>query len=38
MTDNDRPSHRQANRTTPVLLISTAFVPLLAMAGLWVLG
>jgi hypothetical protein len=35
---NDRPSHRQANRTTPVLLISTAFVPLLAMAGLWVLG
>jgi len=38
MTVNDRPSHRQANQTTPVLLISGAFVPLLAMAAVWAFG
>jgi len=38
MTDDDRPSHRQSNQTTPALLVSGAFVPLLAMAALWAFG
>jgi hypothetical protein len=38
MTDDDRPSLRRANRTTPVLLVSVAFVPLLSMAAVWVFG
>jgi nitrate reductase NapE component len=36
--DDDKPSHRQANETTPVLLVSVAFVPLLSMAAVWALG
>ena len=35
MSDDDRPSHR-SNQTTPALLFSGAFVPLLAMAALWI--
>ena len=38
MTNDDKPSHRQANQTTPVLLISVAFVPLLSMAAVWAFG
>lgn len=38
MTDDDRPSHRQANKTTPKLLVCIAFVPTLVMVGLWAFG
>jgi hypothetical protein len=36
--DDDRPYRREANETTPVLLASVAFLPLLSMAAVWAFG
>lgn len=36
--DDDRPFKRQRNETSPLLLICVGFIPLITMAGLWVLG